>query len=117
MGRTKREATTYKESHFLFVTFAHERMRFLGALAFMSIFGFINSQRPEGYGDFLIQLSFNRQDRDGNGLITGVELKQSLIDNGADEDVGHVEEWMELSDKDGNGGIDLEEYKAFVQSK
>ena len=58
-----------------------------------------------------------RNTRDGNGLITGVELKQSLIDNGADEDVGHVEEWMELSDKDGNGGIDLEEYKAFVQSK
>ena len=55
--------------------------------------------------------------RNGNGLITGDELKQFLIDTGANEDVGHVEEWMELSDKDGNGGIDLEEYKAFIQSK
>ena len=53
--------------------------------------------------------------RDGNGLITGVELKRSLINAGAmaNKDVGHVEEWMELSDKDGNGGLDLEEYKAF----
>ena len=55
--------------------------------------------------------------RDGNGLITRAEWKQSLIDMGANEDVGHVEKWMELSDKDGNGGIDLEEYKAFIQSK
>ena len=55
--------------------------------------------------------------RDGNGLITRAEWKQSLIDMGANEDVGHVEEWMELSDKDGNGGFDLEEYKTFVQSK
>ena len=59
-----RQAT---RSHvFLLVTFAQEKMRFLGALAFMSIFGFINSynRMPEAYGDFLIQLSFNRQDRE-----------------------------------------------------
>ena len=59
-----RQAT---RSHvFLLVTFAQEKMRFLGALTFMSIFGFINSynRMPEAYGDFLIQLSFNRQDRE-----------------------------------------------------
>ena len=36
---------------------------------------------------------------------------------GATEQAGHVAVYMEWSDKDGNGGIDLEEYKAFVRGE
>merc|ERR1712241_393706 len=82
------------------------------SLAFCILIAAFCAAQSNNRGSFLIQLEFNHRDRDGDGLISSGEFRQSPLDEGATDSAVYVAEYMALADRNGDGGIDLEEYAA-----
>ena len=55
-------------------------------------------------------------DKDGNGFITGEELKSALLNLGENLGDDEIKGMIAAADRDGNGEIDYEEFIAMMKS-
>ena len=62
-----------------------------------------------------VEEAFKRFDKDGNGYLSGSELRDAMVTMGMDVENGKVAKLFKILDSNRNGKIELDEFQSFME--